>query len=169
MASRRVRNVEVDHCAQQSGAGGGASPVSAGTVADMSRVPPSVSADDPMAGVVAELVDREPLFHRPETSGTSREDFEAVTAEDFWEVGASGRVYGREHVWSVLRERYAAGCDDAWELSDFACRPLSADTYLVTYLLRQEHRLTRRATIWTRGVRGWQIVYHQGTVVAQPT
>ncbi len=135
----------------------------------MSPVPPPVPPDDPMAAVVAALLDREPLFHRPETSGTSREDFEALTAEDFWEVGASGRVYDREHVWSVLRERYASGGDDAWEISDFACRALAADTYLVTYLLQQGDRMTRRATIWTRGVRGWQIVYHQGTVVAQPT
>jgi hypothetical protein len=51
-----------------------------------------------------ELVAREPIFHRPEL-GTSREDYLAQTAEDYWEVGASGRVYEREGVVSALVAR----------------------------------------------------------------
>jgi len=53
-----------------------------------------------LAPVLAELSAREPIFHRPEF-GTSRADFERMTAEDFWETGASGRRYSRE---SVLNE-----------------------------------------------------------------
>lgn len=56
---------------------------------------------DDVAAVLSELVDREPLFHRTEL-GTSREVFEAMTAPDFWEVGASGegpRVTRRATVW----------------------------------------------------------------------
>jgi len=37
--------------------------------------------------LLAELMAREPLFHRKEL-GTSRMDFQAMTAPDFWEVGA---------------------------------------------------------------------------------
>jgi len=44
--------------------------------------------------VEAELIAREPIFHRPEL-GTSREDHLSQTAEDYWEVAASGRVYDR--------------------------------------------------------------------------
>jgi hypothetical protein len=44
--------------------------------------------------VAAELVAREPIFHKPEL-GTTREAYLAQTAEDFWEVGASGRTYDR--------------------------------------------------------------------------
>ena len=48
------------------------------------------------ASVVAgELREREPLFHRRE-HGASRADFEAMTAADYWEVGASGRIYDRK-------------------------------------------------------------------------
>jgi hypothetical protein len=43
------------------------------------------------------LRSREPIFHRPE-HGTTRADFEAMTADDFWEVGASGGVYDRAFV-----------------------------------------------------------------------
>ena len=52
--------------------------------------------------VLAELIAREPIFHRLEL-GTSRADFEAQTAPDFFEVGASGAIYDRETVWSRAR------------------------------------------------------------------
>lgn len=122
-------------------------------------------------GVLEDLVAREPLFHRREL-GTDRADFEAMTAPDFWEVGASGARYDREHVWAVLEERYATTGPDAWEAegwetSDFACRALGGDAFLLTYLLHQGPRLTRRATVWERTASGWRAVYHQGTEVTQ--
>ncbi len=121
--------------------------------------------------VLEQLIVLEPLFHRPE-HGTTRAAFEAMTAEDFWEVGASGTCYDRESVWSVLAERYARqAADDAvdeWETSEFACRALGDDTVLLTYPLRQGARRIRRATIWERTPGGWQAVYHQGTEVARP-
>jgi len=122
----------------------------------------ATESDD--AAVLAALVAREPLFHRTEL-GTSRADFEAMTAADFWEVGASGTVYDREFIWSVLEERYAADEPDPWETSGFAVRALSDDVYLLTYVLRQGDRVTRRATIWERADSGWRILYHQGTLV----
>lgn len=125
------------------------------------RTPVAVS-DSPVSAVLAELTAREPLFHRTEL-GTSRAAFEAMTAEDFWEVGASGTRYGREEVWSVLERRYAEDAPDEWETSDVSCRPLGQDAYLLTYLLRQRRRITRRASIWERSPDGWRIVYHQGT------
>ena len=39
--------------------------------------------------VLNELMRREPIFHRPE-SRTTCLDFENMTEETFWEVGASG-------------------------------------------------------------------------------
>ncbi len=114
--------------------------------------------------VLAELVAREPLFHRTEL-GTSRDVFEAMTAPDFWEVGASGTVYDREVVWATLEARYAAGEPDEWETSDFAVRPLGETVFLITYVLRQGSRVTRRATVWERVETGWRVIYHQGTLV----
>lgn len=119
---------------------------------------------DDDAAVLAQLVDREPLFHRTEL-GTSREAFEAMTAPDFWEVGASGAVYDRELVWATLETRYAAGQPDEWETSDFTLRRLGPDMFLLTYVLRQGPRVTRRATVWERAVAGWRVVYHQCTLV----
>jgi hypothetical protein len=118
-----------------------------------------------MQDVLAELSAREPIFHRPEF-GTSRADFERMTVEDFWETGASGRRYSRQFVLDELEKRFAASQAEVWETSDFQCRKLGEDTYLLTYALLQDHvRLTRRATIWRRTSGGWKIVYHQGTIV----
>lgn len=106
---------------------------------------------------------REPIFHRPEL-GTTRADFEAQIAPDFWEVGASGRRYSREHVLDVLEARYAEPHVDEWETSDFHCREIGPQSYAVTYILRQGERITRRLTLWRKDDDGWKILYHQGTI-----
>jgi hypothetical protein len=124
-----------------------------------------VRATDPsVLGVLDELMRREPIFHRPEL-GTTRVDFENMTATDFWEVGASGRRYSREYVLEVLEERYEGPHTDAWETAGFHCRRLAEDIYLLTYTLIQgNERKTRRSTIWQQTPEGWKIIYHQGTV-----
>jgi hypothetical protein len=115
----------------------------------------------------AELRDREPIFHRSPV-GTMRDQFKAMIADDYWEVGASGTVYGRDEVLDVLERRYAdPGYDPmaGLEVSDFACRDASGGTWLVTYGLRQEERLTRRLTVWRHAGGRWIALYHQGTVI----
>jgi len=118
-----------------------------------------------LAAILAELSNREPIFHRREF-GTTRADFEKMTVDDFWEVGASGRLYSRAHVLDELDRRFSAPRKDEWECSDFHCRQLSSDTFLLTYTLLQDRkRLTRRATLWQHTAEGWKIIYHQGTLV----
>jgi len=126
---------------------------------------PSLTTAPDLQEVLAQLSAREPIFHRPEF-GTSRADFERMTAEDFWETGASGRRYSRDFVLDELERRFSTPHEDLWETRDFYCRKLGEDTYLLTYtLLQDKKRLTRRATIWRRTADGWKIVYHQGTIV----
>jgi hypothetical protein len=118
-----------------------------------------------LQGVLAELSSREPIFHRPEF-GTSRADFERMTTEDYWEVGASGRRYSRNFVLNELGKRFSVPHADVWETRDFQCHRLSEDTYLLTYTLLQDNvRLTRRSTIWRSTPEGWKIVFHQGIIV----
>ena len=129
---------------------------------------PTLVTDPKLASVLAELEKREPIFHRPEF-GVSRRDFENMTDAGFWEVGASGRRYGREYVIDTLVERYSAPHVDVWEAREFHCIELAADTYLLTYTLVQDRtRVSRRSTIWRRSQSGWKIVFHQGTVVEAP-
>ncbi len=126
---------------------------------------PDLVTEPGLANILAELIAREPIFHRPEF-GTARSDFEKATVADFWEVGASGRRYSRKYVLDLLEERYSVAHADIWEAKNFHCRRLGSDTFLLTYTLIQDHqRVTRRSTIWQSTADGWKIVFHQGTIV----
>jgi len=126
---------------------------------------PILSTAPELAGILAELSRLEPIFHWPPKSMT-REMLEEMTVGDFWEVGASGRRYSRDFVFDVLEQRKAKPEPDVWQTSDFHCRKLAEDIYLLTYTILQDNtRLTRRATIWQRTATGWKIIYHQGTIV----
>ena len=116
--------------------------------------------------VLEELKLREPIFHRPEFFG-SRAALEATMAADFWEIGASGRRYSRDYVLETLAARDEDPIVDRWRTTDFHCRELAPDVYLLTYTLLQAGRKTRRATIWQRSGGAWKIVFHQGTVVQE--
>jgi hypothetical protein len=116
--------------------------------------------------VLDELRQREPIFHNAEFGTT--EKFEASTAADYWEVGASGRRYSRGF---ILRELtisvpYVDAVEAGWQTSEFGLRELDPDTYLLTYTLDQAGRRTRRSTIWRRSEAGWLTLYHQGTIIA---
>lgn len=119
--------------------------------------------------ILEELKKREPIFHRPEF-GTTRSDFEKMTVDDYWEIGASGNRYERAECIETVVTRYQDPeytKNDFWETKDFECRQLSGDTYLLTYILIQgkEKRITRRSTIWKNHDGHWMILYHQGTIV----
>lgn len=122
--------------------------------------------------IVKELREREPVFHRLPAQ-TTREELEPRLVSDFFEIGASGRIYSRDRVIETVVDRYER---DEGELehtiTEFECRELSEHIFLVTYLLAQPDgpivRTTRRATVWTNELGRWQVVYHQGTI-AEPT
>ncbi|NVD72669.1 DUF4440 domain-containing protein [Duganella sp. BJB488] len=117
--------------------------------------------------ILCELSAREPIFHRREF-GTSREDLLNMTADDFWEIGASGAVYDREFVIETLLERYQSPEPDDLVCSDFTIRQLARGLYQLNYVLQQPGRRTRRTTLWRKTNEAWQIVFHQGTVISEP-
>ena len=126
---------------------------------------PTLTTAPELEEILAELSKLEPIFHWP-PSQMSREALEKMTTGDFWEVGASGRRFAREFVFKVLEERRAAPQSNVWQITDLHCRKLAGEVYLLTYTLLQDNvRLTRRSTIWQKTTEGWQIIYHQGTVV----
>jgi len=127
-------------------------------------MPPERITTDDLLPVQAELIRREPLFHRPEF-GTSRAALESMTAADFWETGASGKRYSRDFVIDTVVMRYAEGHADEWRSEDFYCQMIAPDHYLLTYTLHQGTRVTRRATLWRFKDNHWLALYHQGTIV----
>jgi hypothetical protein len=134
--------------------------------------PPEFVTNAEHLEVLNELIQREPIFHHPEF-GTTRQDFENMTDSAFWEVGASGRRYSREYVLEEVVKRYEnpqyrgihSPPENSWETKDFYCRKIAENTYLLTYTLIQEDRVTRRSTLWQRIDTDWKILYHQGTTI----
>ncbi len=126
---------------------------------------PNLVANKKILDVLDDLKKREPIFHHP-AFGTTEQDFLNMTDSEFWEVGASGRIYNREYVIKILLERYQnPDYIDVWETKDFQCLEIAPDNYLLTYTLLQGTRITRRSTIWRCTADGWKILYHQGTVI----
>jgi len=121
--------------------------------------------DAALLGILEELKSREPIFHRQEF-GTTRSDFESMMHPDFWEIGASGRRYSRDYVLAELEKRHQHPHENVWETSEFHCRELAPNIYLLTYtLIQNKIRKTRRLTIWQHTEVGWKIMFHQGTIV----
>ncbi len=119
-----------------------------------------------LADILADLKKREPIFHHPSEFGRTKEDILSMTCDEFWEVGASGTSYSRDYVVELLLERYSnPDYEDIWETKDFDCLEIAPDNYLLTYILLQRERVSRRATIWRRTADGWKILYHQGTKI----
>lgn len=117
------------------------------------------------SSVIDELAQREPIFHRPKFAST-RQDFERLMADDYWEFGASGERYDREFILKRLDEIEPVDAETAgWKTSDFGCRRLGSGVYLLTYTLDQNGRITRRSTLWQAMPDGWRILFHQGTIV----
>jgi len=100
---------------------------------------PNLVTDPNILEVLKELMQREPIFHRPEF-GTTRADLENMTEAMFWEVGASDRRYRREYVLDELEKRNVEQAEDAWQPRDFHCLEIAVDNYLLTYTSRSKER-----------------------------
>ncbi|WP_237771362.1 nuclear transport factor 2 family protein [Kribbella sp. ALI-6-A] len=122
------------------------------------------------SGTLKALRRREPLFHRRDVV-SSAADADREMAADYWETGASGRRYSRDFVLATLTERFAespaADAGESWTVTDFDVREIADRTYLVTYVLNEQPRLTARVSVWQGSeVEGWKVLYHQGTVIS---
>lgn len=115
-----------------------------------------------MQDILNTLEQLEPLFHAAYPHASEAE-FERLVSPDFWEVGASGKIYTREFAFNTLKHRNANAANN-WQATDYQVTPAGKDTYLLTYELHQATRMTRRLTVWQNTEQGWQAIYHQGTV-----
>ncbi len=130
---------------------------------------PDLATPEHLMPVLEALIAREPLFHHRHLVA-DRADFDREAAPEFWEVGASGRRYSREFVWSAVAERLATldadpYVSEGWQVIESCVAELAPDTYLVHYALLGQGRRTRRTTLWQGSVdSGWTARFHQGTV-----
>jgi len=129
---------------------------------------PFTPFDPQLAPVLEELRTREPAFHTP-AFGRTPQDYTRSTSQEYWEVGASGRVYNHDSILEIAQktpEHFVDADKAGWRAENFGLFELGPETYLLTYSLDQNGRPTRRASIWRREPDGWKILYHQGTIVS---
>lgn len=117
-----------------------------------------------LASILEQLKQLEPLIYSA-NDGKARAHFENLLVSDFWETGASGKIYDRDFVLDTLEERNKQPREELWIAFDFNVRQIEENHFLFTYSLQQPTRLSRRATLWQRTPEGWKMVYHQGTPV----
>ncbi len=121
-----------------------------------------------MAGVVApEECRRIELLERALLDSAVRADRErvdALLAEDFVEIGASGAVFGK----AVVLEALPAEQGVVFEAHAMKARPITRDVVSVTYMATRRQgvdlRRSLRSSWWRREHDGgWRLVFHQGT------
>ena len=95
----------------------------------------------------------------------STEDASSLIADDFFEFGASGKVWTKGEIISAMSQ---------WDptertVEDFTVRELSASVCLVTYKVigvdRKPSPFSLRSSVWRNNGETWEIVFHQGTNV----
>lgn len=122
--------------------------------------------------LLEEFKRREPVFQRPEF-GTSKRDFEKLTAESFYGVDSFGRRYSREQAITTALAMYEdpkykgihswpAG---TWEIGKFEWQKIANNKVLVTYMMLTCNNMTRRTSIWHFTGKDWKIMFHQATPV----
>ena len=98
-----------------------------------------------------------------------RRDQERVAwllADDFREVGSSGRVFNKAEVVAALLVESAVQL----QLSGFTAQALGPDAALVQYVAMKTADGTAfwsyRSSVWVLRENRWQMLYHQGTPIA---
>jgi hypothetical protein len=95
----------------------------------------------------------------------------ALIADDFLEIGASGRTYNKSAILELLQTEPPL---PPITLSDFHARPLADNIILVTYRTTRHdasgHPSTsaKRSSIWIYRDSRWQVTFHQATPTPNP-
>jgi hypothetical protein len=90
---------------------------------------------------------------------TSAELLRQVVSEEFRELGASGKIYGKAEAIAALLNSPSPPAIPAPELVDFRAVEVAPGVALATY--RTPRSL--RSSIWRREGDTWRIYFHQGT------
>src|SRR5215475_9919634 len=85
----------------------------------------------------------------------------ALLADDFIEVGASGRVWDRPSTLELLCAE--SGDDAVIEVHDLTGSVIGDGLVMARWDSNRGGRRARRTSLWRREAAGWRLVYHQGT------
>ncbi|WP_246780447.1 DUF4440 domain-containing protein [Rhizobium sp. AQ_MP] len=116
---------------------------------------------------LAEIVALEETLHRPEVR-RCRQTVENLIAEDFMEIGASGKIYDRRAIIELLAKEPALP-DDVVKSMNYSLKMISEGSVLLTYETERIHadglqRRAARSSIWVQTGSKWQMLFHQATI-----
>lgn len=115
--------------------------------------------DEPVERLLVEL---ELALLQPQVRA-SRERLDALLCDDFREIAASGRVFGKDEVLRRLPQETGVG----FEATGFDVRAIAPDVALVAYRAQRRsggaHSRSVRSSLWRREAGRWRMVFHQGT------
>jgi hypothetical protein len=109
-----------------------------------------------------DLIRLEHTLWRAETRW-DRTYMDSVLAPDFFEFGRSGRTYKRQDTLDASGRGEIRAT-----LKNIAITEIAEGVALVTYVsevLYEELEIGNRSSLWSRGPKGWQLRFHQGTMV----
>lgn len=95
----------------------------------------------------------------------SKERLNELIADNFLEVGSSGRNYNKQDILSELPDQ----SEIKFSMQDFNAIEISPDTILATYQVEKiilgsnEKTKSARSSIWQNKNGNWQMIFHQGT------
>lgn len=106
------------------------------------------------------LLQMEEMLLKPEIR-TSKEELTNLLADDFFEIGSSGKVLYQNE--SISEEGIGAV---RMKLSNFDIHPLSDEIVLTTYRIYNEvnKKHSLRSSIWKLTEGSWKMHFHQGTI-----
>jgi hypothetical protein len=121
--------------------------------------------EDPATGHIRAL---EEQLLRPDVR-SSAEKVARLLADDFVEIGSSGRVFDKQKIIEALRDEAAEGRSPPQKADELTVRFIAENVALVTYrIVRRtsitgEEIQTLRSSIWKLIDGRWQMMFHQGT------
>lgn len=127
----------------------------------MNRIRPAVKADEKIS---AHLMRCERALLDPAVR-RDRAQVEALLAEDFQEVGSSGRVWDRQTIVELLA---AENCTPP-TAEEMHYIQITADVALITYRAVRidsntgTRKETLRSSLWIKESDKWRVRFHQGT------
>ncbi len=95
----------------------------------------------------------------------SSNEIEQLLADDFMEIGCSGRTYNRQQVIDALQNESSA----KMIISDFQILNLSKEIILATYRVSKindvngQEIISLRSSIWKLFSDKWKMIFNQGT------
>lgn len=101
----------------------------------------------------------------------SRDQLSQLLADEFVEIGCSGRIHDKEGTIQALAGEQFVGALPIADITDYVVRSLGPDAVLLTYRLVARSALHGQATsswrcsIWRLIDHRWQVIFHQGTPI----